>query len=439
MPFTEEQLKGFLENLLKGQGKIENVEFIHSTSLIASSSKGVIIQYANGTTKKLHLKLCEDGTTPGFLNDKLKIFEREEFFYSSLLPEMIKFQKENKTDEKLNHENSIKSLFFPYHGNHHVEGTGIVLVLDRFSPEEYFVTKPEEFHTLQQIHHCMKKIAAFHAVSYSMKIKKVVDWNNYSPYLPDVLFHPSTKDVSKTYFSSIFASNLKILRAIKEEIKNGNQLVEDCILSFNSLSAGILDRIEKLIPMLPKILTKTLECPDELLIVTHGDFHMWNIAFANKGEMEAKFFDFQMLRTTSGLVDVHHLLSQVCTPATRNQHLYKFLNTYHKSFKQECLDLGLEESQIDYSLEAINKEYVMRSPWGFVFGFCFILPRFLSSKQLSQEFYAKLNDFESSSSIVEWISKNASPNVWSVLDMYVDMVQIDDDLGTLEIMEKYTQ
>ena len=133
------------------------------------------------------------------------------------------------------------------------------------------------------------------------------------------------------------------------------------------------------------------------------------------------------------------MISQVCTPATRNQHLYKFLNTYHQSFKQECLELGLQESEIDYSLETVNKEYVMRSPWGFVLGFCFILPRFLSSKQLSQEFYAKLNDLESSNSIVELISKHASPNVWSVLDMYVDMVQIDDDLGTLEIMEQYAQ
>ena len=435
MPFTEDQIKKIVHFFFKEHGNITKIQLCEETNLVASSSRAVVIVFSTGTKKNLHIKLCEDGKTPGYLNDKLKIFEREEFFYKDLLPKMITFQEENKTTKDSAGSN-LKSMFFPFHGSETTIGLGSLLILDRFTPDEYFVTKPEEFYTLQQIHLCMKMIASFHATSYAMKIKQGIHWKGYSLYLPDALFNEASVDVSKAYFSNMFANNLKILRAIKSEIQAQNKLVKNCILSFNSLSLGVLERLENIIPNLPEILSKTLECSDELEIVTHGDFHMWNIAFSNQGEMDARFFDMQMMRATSGLVDVHHLLSQVCTPATRNQHLHKFLSTYHLSFKQKCLDLGLSESQISYTRERIDEEYIARSPWGFVFGFCFVLPRFLSNQQLSQDFYSKLDEFESSGAIVDWISKYASPNVWSVLEMYVDMVQIDDDLGTLNIMEK---
>lgn len=435
MPFTEDKLREIVRGIFKENESITDIQVCKETSLIASSSRQVIVVFGNGTKKNLHLKLCEEGTTPGYLNSKLNIFEREEYFYKALLPEMVKFQTENKVTGSS--DSVVESMFFKCHGSETIEGIGSLLILDRFTPEEYFVTKPEEFHTVQQIHYCMERIASFHAVSYAMKIKQGIKWKDHSVFLPDVLFSNATAEVSKAYFSSIFASNLKILRAIKSEIQARNKIVENCILSFNSLSLSVLDRLEAIIPYLPEILSKTLECPDQLEIVTHGDFHMWNIAFSNCGKMEAKLFDMQMLRATSGMVDVHHLLSQVCTPATRNQHLHKFLGTYHGAFTQSCIDLGLNASQIAYTRKTVDKEYILRSPWGFVFGFCFILPRFLSKKQLSQEFYAKLDDFESSGAIVEWIAEHASPNVWSVLDMYVDMVQIEDDLGTLNAMEKF--
>lgn len=435
MPFTDDDLKNILNNLFKERdGNITEIQLSKEKNLVASSSRGAVVVFDNGIKKSLHIKLCEEGKTPGYLNSKLKIFDREEFFYKDLLPLMISFQEDNNVPKGSNLD--IESMFFSYHGSETIDSIGSLLVLDRFTPEEFFVTKPENFHTLQQIHYCMERIASFHATSLAMKIKQGINWKQYSPFLPDALFHKDSVDVSKAYFSNMFASNVKILRAIKSEVQAHNKLVENCILSFNSMSFGVLERLERIVPKLPEILSKTLECSSDLEIVTHGDFHMWNIAFSNQGEMDAKFFDMQMMRTTSGLVDVHHLLSQVCTPATRNQHLHEFLNTYFRSLKQGCLDLGLSESQIPYSRKRVDDEYISRSPWGFVFGFCFILPRFISSQQLASDFYAKLNDFEDSGAIVDWMSKNASPNVWSVLEMYVDMVQIDDDLGTLDIMEK---
>ena len=434
MPFTDDDLKNTLNNIFKEKGNITEIQVCEEKNLVASSSRGAIVVFDDGTKKNLHIKLCEDGKTPGYLNAKLKIFDREEYFYKELLPLMITFQEEENIPKSSNL--NIESMFLPFHGSETIDGIGSLLVLDRFTPEEFFVTKPEDFHTLQQIHHCMNRIASFHATSLAMKIKQGINWKLYNPYLPDVLFHKDSLDVSKAYFSNIFASNVKILRAIKSEVQSRNKLVENCILSFNSMSLGVLEKLELIVPKLPEILSKTLECSSDLEIVTHGDFHMWNIAFSNQGEMAAKFFDMQMMRTTSGLIDIHHLLSQVCTPATRNQHLHEFLNTYYRSLKQGCLDLGVSESEIPYTRKTVDDEYILRSPWGFVFGFCFILPRFISNQQLASDFYSKLNDFESSGAIVDWISKNASPNIWSVLEMYVDMVQIDDDLGTLDIMEK---
>jgi len=432
MPLTDEDVKIMLEELFT-KSLIEKVNVEIGENRVASNSRSVAVILKDGGERNLFLKVCEDGFTSGNLNKVLKISDREIFFYNELFPKFLSFVKENAVKSQ---EIDLESLFLHFYGSKSLEGKGSLIILEKFFSTNYFVTKPEEFFTLKQIHYCMKGIATFHATSYTIKQKENIDWLNYDPLLPDVLFHPSNAESSKTYFGNIFESNLKILGAIKEEIKKQNELVKDCILSFNSLSNGVLDRLKNIVPNLPQILYKTLDCPTDLCIVTHGDFHMWNVAFSNTGKMHTKFFDLQMLRATSGLIDVHHFLSQVCTPATRNMHLHKFLETYHSSFKESCLSLGLDESEIVYTKEVINKEYIVRSPWGFIFGFCFILPRFLSKKQLSFDFYSKLKEINESSDIIKLISENASLNVWSVLDMYVDMVQIEDDLGTLELMEK---
>lgn len=415
------------EFVVEGDAEWEAVSEENGIRGIASGAKSAIVSLLDG--KKLHLfiKCCEEGTISSFLNEGLGIFERESFFYSEVFPAMLEFEKSEK-DFKVS-DKSLQSLCFKCFGCETVNNNSYI-VLEKFLPSDYYITKAEQFHTIPQIMYWMKSIALYHATSFCMKKRNKFQWDKHS-LVADKLFHPSNQNICDQHMSPYFVKHLKLLRAVKEEIHKRNKLVENCILSFETLCTSILERLEKLEPHLRQILSNSLSCPEELCVLTHGDFHMWNVAFSNKGQMEAKFFDFQLIRFTSGLIDVHHYLSQVSTPATRNKHLHSFLKAYHDSFKETCRAFGLEEEASAYSMETINKEYEMRSPWGFFFGFLFILPRFVS-----KDFYDLLDEKQESSEIIELLSEKGSANVWGVLDMYVDMMQIQDDIGTIELMEK---
>ena len=47
-------------------------------------------------------------------------------------------------------------------------------------------------------------------------------------------------------------------------------------------------------------------------VITHGDFHMWNIAFQGRDPPhQAVFFDLQVSRSCSGVTDIVQYLYQV--------------------------------------------------------------------------------------------------------------------------------
>lgn len=437
MSLTDEDLECVVRRLFPTT-QISQFTFEDGKNLLASNSRSVAVTSVDGRVRNLHLKLCEEDSNAGYLNREVKTHQKESFFYGELLPKLLAFYDEKNASSVL--EIDLKSLFINFYGSETVEGKGSVIVLDRFFPDEYYVGELEEFYTLEQVLYCMKGIAAFHATSYTMKQKGGFIRMDQNPLMQYLLFHKSNWDIVRKYFCLLFESNLKILEAVKMEASKQNALIqEECAVKFDSLSPDILDRLKYIGENLPCVLCKTLDCPDDLSLLIHGDFQMWNIAFSKDEEntkMHAKFFDFQMTCVNSGMIDVHHFLSQACTPVTIKEHLPKFLDTYHDTFKKTCLGLGLAESEIAYTRDVIDEEYKLRFPWGFSLAFSFNLPRFLSNKQLSLGFFNELKEVSDSADVVELVSKKAGPNVWNALCMYVDMLQIEKDSGTLEMMEK---
>ena len=317
MSFTNEDLEGIIRNLFPTT-EYSQLVFEEGKSLLASNSRSATLKAKDGTIRNLHLKLCEEDSSAGYLNQKVKTHEKESFFHSELLPKLIAFYEEHKTKSNIL-DIDLKSLFVGFHGSETVEGKGGVIVLDRFSPEEYFVGELEEFYTLQQVHYCLKSIAAFHATSYTMKQKDGFIWMDQSPLMQHLLFHQTNWDIIHMYLSLLFQGNMKILEAVKKETSKQNSLIGDeCAAKFGSLSPNSFGRLQWVAKNLPAILLKTLDCPSDLSIVLHGDFQMWNIAFAkgnnNNDQIHAKFFDFQMTCASSGWPAVLEILESWKSP-----------------------------------------------------------------------------------------------------------------------------
>merc|ERR1712059_16677 len=156
----------------------------------------------------------------------------------------------------------------------------------------------------------------FHALSFAMKQKEGTDWVKQFPLLCDTLFLSHNKQLIDVVFAKPMAENIKILRAVYKALAGDSTRSQGRITQLCKWED--LETLVNLPNKYSDILSQVQEPQEPCAVVSHGDCHMWNMAFGQEVEDPSiKFFDLQLSRYTSGLVDVHHYLSQVTTPETR--------------------------------------------------------------------------------------------------------------------------
>ena len=129
-----------------------------------------------------------------------------------------------------------------------------------------------------------------------------------------------------------FIKHIKILRAVCRARAQGDptataKLARGC-------EDAELARLARAGPRLMEAVYGLLHGAGDSSVLAHGDFHMWNIAFAGtraQPPAEAVFFDLQASRLTSGLDDIVQYLYQVttvviCNIAIRSSVESKYLN-----------------------------------------------------------------------------------------------------------------
>ena len=354
----------------------------------------------------------------------LLTYDKEVGFYSEILPSLMNFEEElrgNGCEEGVKGL-SIADMLVEFYGIG-IVGGNMCLVMERFSQEHFYVKVRNEFHEQNEVECALKHIARFHATSYAMKTVKKIHFPTAFPILTERLFHPECPAGIKAFFVSSFDANLKLVNAILHEVREGNPVVARFRPYVELLGGNFMDRLGALSGNLWPIMCRLATQEDHASVVCHGDFHMGNIAFHKNDMNTLKMFDFQVARYTSPLTDVLQYLYQVTTPQTRRQNCDHFLNMYRQSFNSTCASLGAgEHAAAVFTEEFLRGEYRRVSLWGFLYGFMFVMRRFVCG-----DGWAQLDGCRTSWEVVGVMDML---ELWDVVSVYFDLLVEANDNKT---------
>jgi len=113
-----------------------------------------------------------------------------------------------------------------------------------------------------------------------------------------------------------------------------------------------------------------------MALITHGDFHMWNIAFHTCRPEKLKFFDFQVTRFANPLIDIQIYLGQVSRAEQRQENQTTYLRTYLTTFLDTAKELGCCTAEDVLNEASLLEEYKRTYLYGFLLALRWNPPRF---------------------------------------------------------------
>ena len=285
------------------------LEDAHNPMGLASSTKTLTLHLRDDSVLHLFLKVRTDGSQVEQLDKVFSLFARERIMYGTILPMLSKFQEEN-TKDNLEPEFRVGRMFPKYYGAGLVNKDLWLVFENILQDTGRYVTSKTDFHTEDQILLCMRQLAVFHSVSYCFQLRSKKKFLEDFPILEEPVFHPDRCDHIRFFFQGMFQKHLKIIKVIREEYEANNKTVLSKIERMCSERDlhELTRRGERLMEAI-----YDLTQPENLhSVITHGDFHMWNIAFQGRDPPhQAVFFDLQVSRSCSGVTDIVQYLYQV--------------------------------------------------------------------------------------------------------------------------------
>lgn len=390
---------------------------------VASDRKCVKVKTKSGEEINIFMKIRRSGSVTEQIDSIFKIFQRESEMYGDILPTLETFLQGHADKSE---ELSVLNKFPKYFGSGLV-GEDLYLVFeDILTGQRKYVTGKQEFsHSSQQIRFALSQLGQFHAISYSYQMHTKTSLVERYPILEEPVYHPDRVDNLRSMFQGSFIRHIKLLRLVLRGWYADNKIVKSNIGTVCQ-EQDLLTMLERGETLMEDIFSLLNQSNHKLL--THGDFHMWNIAFGGNGcELltSATFFDLQSSRVSSGASDIVQYLYQVTTPDNRHQHLTEYVKQYCQAFRTQAeMILGGENS-----LEVCSEDWVMSeikrlSLFGVMFGIDFILPRFLDNDQAFNsltEGDLESQDYESVKKTIQIIDKSGA-NIWWALQTIFDIV-----------------
>ena len=384
---------------------------------VASSPTSAKIEYLSQQKPDLHvfLKGCLEGTMADTLNKALKLFDRETFFYTNVLPVYSQFLTNNL--EK-------KNMFLEFYGLGKTTNA-IYLVLQDFKFGNYTVSGKRDFHNIDVIKNVMKTLAIFHASYFRVDSEVRCKWGEFLS--KSEVFLPCYRAYLENLFVGEFKKVLRVIQIISEEVGKGNEILKNhCI---KSVSSDLLLTVSGFSNEIMNIFFKIATRRNDFSCLCHGDFHMWNIAISKECKENLKFFDYQAIRITTLVTDILQYLYQVSSPKFRQEHLTELLEIYCDEFNDFC-----RRSDIDKHLEKdeLYKEYRYMSMWGFLYGFTFVLRRFIA-----EDFFDCLNNVNSTKEVVSILKEKAlTSEMWDILNLYHDLINEAEEIGSFRYIKE---
>ena len=384
---------------------------------VASSPTSAKIEYLSQQKPDLHvfLKGCLEGTMADTLNKALKLFDRETFFYTNVLPVYSQFL--TKYLEK-------KNMFLEFYGLGKTTNA-IYLLLQDFNLGNYTVTGKRDFHNIDVIKNVMKNLAIFHASYFHVDSEVRCKWGEFLS--KSEVFLPCYRAYLENFFVGEFKKVLRVTQIISEEVGKGNEILKNH--GIKSVSNDLLLTVSGFSNEIMNIFFKIATRRNDFSCLCHGDFHMWNIAISKESKENLKFFDYQAIRITTLVTDILQYLYQVSSPKFRQEHLMELLEIYCNEFNDFCRRSGigkyLEKGEL-------YKEYRYVSMWGFLYGFTFVLRRFIA-----EDFFDCINNVNSTKEVVLILKEKSLTNeIWDILNLYHDLINEAEEIGSFRYIKE---
>ena len=278
-------------NGLPGVKCLPQLEEAHNPMGLASNTKSLKLDLLDDSVRHLFLKIRREGSGEENLDKVFGLFNREKIMYGTILPMLFQFQKENSIKDP---EIQLETMFPKYYGAGLVNQDLFLVFENVLQDTGRYVTGKQDFHSKDQILLAMKELATFHGVNFCFQLKSNRKLLAEFPVLEEPVFHPDKVDHIRSYFQGFFLKHLQIIKAVRKEYLNDNQTV---LAKIDRICSE--EKLDELIGNSGRLMEDIYDLlkPDHNSVVTHGDFHMWNIAFQGKDPaLQAIFFDLQVGR-----------------------------------------------------------------------------------------------------------------------------------------------
>ena len=359
----------------------------------------------------------------------LRVVEKESIMYEKVIPRVLKFLSER--DSQLCSD--ITLLFPNYYGRGIVSTHHYFLFDDLFQShsEKFMVNASDTFHDEATVHLVMQAIAKFHGVFHSMESVCGVNFKDEYPILAeDYLLDSQCFDVVAPFYNGEFHKTWTMLKVVLDSYSSEfcHPVESKLTLPHNILEIQTALDSLKLLVGDPLTLMKNIKQREnaDTSILIHGDFHPLNIAVS---ESRVKFFDYQLIRHTDGLSDIHQYLCQGTTPEQRSKNLASYLELYYSTLTNTCKRLGMSASPYG-NFDNFMLDYQKFSPLQIPYGFGMLTWKYVTDFKAYEELGDSLKKYEHSTAldkaelqenIVMYIDK-LGPNVWEAIKILFEFV-----------------
>lgn len=270
-------------------------------------------------------------------------YEREVFFYSSVLPKFMEFQSKH----------IFKKPFqsVPHCYKTSLEENREMLILEDLAVDGYSVSdrfKPLEPNKISLL---LTEFAKYHAISFAMKDQELEMYENLTKEIGKVNLQYLT---SEAYGRNAHDTMLKNATRIFDAEKDAEHLKR--FTKYNETFVDLYLYRDK--------------CAPEYSVISHSD--CWNNNYMFKqndsNELQVKLIDFQLMRVVSPICDVSAFIF-TCGSKEIFNNMDFYLNIYYQSLCSSIHALGSDPQKL-FSLETFQCQWKKHA--GFGVGMCIV-------------------------------------------------------------------
>lgn len=244
----------------------------------------------------------------------VQLFRNEVEFYTTILPELIKFQQ-SKNNEKFK---AIPQYYLAKND---------LVILEDLLIRGFRMPDRQKGLSLEETRAVLKEIAKLHSLSLAYKFQHPKQFEKLKNLITEGIFSNSNEDWYKNYYVQLTKNAVDMVSEILPKNSKYVQRLTDFVESSTFFSRMI------------ELVTKE----SVLSVICHGDCWTNNILFRYNEDgnvIETVLVDFQCIRYGSPALDLSNLIFCCTTKAMRDEYLQSFIKLYTQELYNNIKALG---------------------------------------------------------------------------------------------------